>query len=988
MTDTRITPENTWALVVAVEAYPLTPRLDLDGPFHDACRFARWLRRCDVPARHISLLASPLRKNDSVCRDLAAEGVDCQLDKPVTIEALEATLIRFRKKPKMLLVFWSGHGIMTKHGVRRPLLSNYSDPDKHTLNVDSFRQHLRSAMYEYGTEQMFIFDICGTRFDELWHRQALPDGMFSYNVEAPRCRQFVLFASEDGQAAENVTAERTGLYYRELQTILDRLTSWPPDPDAIHAALRERFAKLQREGQAAQSPIRLVWESPTGDRVEKNILPNTSTPSSWSPTPDGLISIEGWKKKFKREFNILTQLEETPLSGRIVDAWTGGRRHFLITGGIASGKSTTAYLVLQKLAALGHIHKDKLRVLQFTRGIEVRYKNELAEWMTGLVNDPQACLLIDDAHDGVASNENWLPKLTGSLNSLTVIVTTRQHRCADVQRGLAAFLSLKPDEYATEPEFVAAQLTKSVVSDGMPRATVFREQALDLFRHASRSLLVLSIALAEWKRKPEREIVMNLAASAIRHELELRTEGVRGQLDKLTAEALLSLIWITGGLEQVVRPDVYEMYFGLSVPRSFWMALVDSGELMEVESSPRPAYRSSRHPSWGQFVSKVADESPLFNLIRSDIVGRFLKLAPERREFRATQTGDDWGCISTLIFAIIQSEVTDIREMSLYCSGTHFHDEFTDAARQLLFVMQARNEPRSRLGSIRLEIATNARRVSPDSMDQREQDLTDCLDLVQTAIADFKHAARREDSFIRTGFAAYELGYIQFLRGSYIQARKAFRESARQDRALGSERVEYAIMSEIQGAFCDCMLGRYASADRVGRDSLGALSLLKSNGNEKRDGAIRRFKINARSLLFESAIRQRLLDLAKAELDEMSSLLNDAADNSTAGMSQIRLALLEGRYSQAYTVAHRIVNDRVLMGYAEIACQAHRLYADALLGLGKSDLATEYYNKLLPDTRRRQHLSSEQSIAAARIRKIKAAMTPAQVRRLFSTQTV
>ena len=40
---TEITPEHTWALVVAVESYPLRPALDLGGPFPDACDFARWL---------------------------------------------------------------------------------------------------------------------------------------------------------------------------------------------------------------------------------------------------------------------------------------------------------------------------------------------------------------------------------------------------------------------------------------------------------------------------------------------------------------------------------------------------------------------------------------------------------------------------------------------------------------------------------------------------------------------------------------------------------------------------------------------------------------------------------------------------------------------------------------------------------------------------------------------------------------------------------
>jgi hypothetical protein len=56
-------------------------------------------------------------------------------------------------------------------------------------------------------------------------------------------QQSVLFASEDGQAAVNVSTERTGLYYRELQTIIDRLSGWPPDPEAINRAHSRKGVK-------------------------------------------------------------------------------------------------------------------------------------------------------------------------------------------------------------------------------------------------------------------------------------------------------------------------------------------------------------------------------------------------------------------------------------------------------------------------------------------------------------------------------------------------------------------------------------------------------------------------------------------------------------------------------------------------------------------------------------------------------------------------
>jgi hypothetical protein len=267
-----IKPEETWALLVAVESYPQRPGIDLNGPFPDVCNFARWLRASDVPAAHITILASPLDENKDQCLELQGEGVQCLIDKPVTEEAFEEALKQFRNKRGMLVVFWSGHGIRTADGVRRALLGNYSDADKHNLNLESLQRHLRSDTYAYPAEQALIFDVCGTRFDELSHGQSLPDKQEPNYPEAPDCRQFVLFASEDGQVAENVSQERTGLFYRELRVILMAQALWPPNLEVVHQQLKSRFKKLQDDGLAVQSPIRYHWEAPSGERDEFDLV--------------------------------------------------------------------------------------------------------------------------------------------------------------------------------------------------------------------------------------------------------------------------------------------------------------------------------------------------------------------------------------------------------------------------------------------------------------------------------------------------------------------------------------------------------------------------------------------------------------------------------------------------------------------------------------------------------------------------------------------
>ena len=97
--------------------------------------------------------------------------------------------------------------------------------------------------------------------------------MFPTGPEAPQCRQFLLFASEDGQAAENLGDKRTGLYYHELRAVLNKQAEWPPNPELVHALVKSRFSELRAAGLAGHTPIRHLWQSPSGDREEANLVP-------------------------------------------------------------------------------------------------------------------------------------------------------------------------------------------------------------------------------------------------------------------------------------------------------------------------------------------------------------------------------------------------------------------------------------------------------------------------------------------------------------------------------------------------------------------------------------------------------------------------------------------------------------------------------------------------------------------------------------------
>ncbi len=267
-----ILPEQTHALVVGIEAYPRRHSLDLIGPAADALNFARWLRRRGVPAANLKILVST-RSEERLGAGL--EGVDL-FNGLVNLAVVENALESCRRtRSRLLLLFWTGHGIMTADQVRRPLLANYSDTDPHNLNVESLQEHLRSSTFFYPAYQVILFDMCATLFDERLRRESLIDHKFQSGPARLDCQQFLLYAAADRQAAENLLSERTGLYFKELMPILDQEPGWPPEMKRVIGKLEDRFEELRTKGLTAQQPIYQYWRAPSGQGETKYLGPRS-----------------------------------------------------------------------------------------------------------------------------------------------------------------------------------------------------------------------------------------------------------------------------------------------------------------------------------------------------------------------------------------------------------------------------------------------------------------------------------------------------------------------------------------------------------------------------------------------------------------------------------------------------------------------------------------------------------------------------------------
>ncbi|NEO50180.1 MAG: NB-ARC domain-containing protein,Caspase domain-containing protein, partial [Moorea sp. SIO4A3] len=98
-------PEKTYGLIVGIENYQAT-HWNVNGPVHDAIKFADWLLSQGVPTDNIKLCLSPLTENSELVNNFEITS------KPATEHNLVDIITNdlSQKTGELLFIFWAGHG--------------------------------------------------------------------------------------------------------------------------------------------------------------------------------------------------------------------------------------------------------------------------------------------------------------------------------------------------------------------------------------------------------------------------------------------------------------------------------------------------------------------------------------------------------------------------------------------------------------------------------------------------------------------------------------------------------------------------------------------------------------------------------------------------------------------------------------------------------------------------------------------------------------
>ncbi|MFE3285553.1 hypothetical protein ACFXJJ_20900, partial [Streptomyces sp. NPDC059233] len=218
-------PGRTFALVAGVERYAVSPRWNLRGAARDALRFAHWLTGpAQVPPGNVRLLLSPIDEPDTLdWSDSPAMAALRATHRPATEGNVKSALLD--ELPQcdgdLLWIFWAGHGYL---GPRDELMLPCEDAHpgqiRH-LNLDSALRWWRTDLVgrRRFPLQAALVDACRVDAprDTRWN---FGNNDYGGGGSVPGRRQFRLYASREGEAAQNDAERGAGRFTEALLTEL------------------------------------------------------------------------------------------------------------------------------------------------------------------------------------------------------------------------------------------------------------------------------------------------------------------------------------------------------------------------------------------------------------------------------------------------------------------------------------------------------------------------------------------------------------------------------------------------------------------------------------------------------------------------------------------------------------------------------------------------------------------------------------------------
>jgi hypothetical protein len=254
MTDAipRVAPDRTVVFAVGIEKYEYGAEMDLPGAADYAVRFARWARKCDVPADRIwlgcSWLQPPVEPSVPGAHDVSTkrDDLDTALHKVAAADA------------DLLLFYWCGHGLLDEKRRRVLFTSNALSGRKAHLPVDEIIQLLSSTTGAALNRQILLVDACANYLKDMGFATGL--ARFELEKGDPRSvDQYVIYSAEQGRIAEYDRLKRTAAFSTAALAWLEdpdpSRRILPPTMTALATHVTEALQRSAAPGEVPRLPV-------------------------------------------------------------------------------------------------------------------------------------------------------------------------------------------------------------------------------------------------------------------------------------------------------------------------------------------------------------------------------------------------------------------------------------------------------------------------------------------------------------------------------------------------------------------------------------------------------------------------------------------------------------------------------------------------------------------------------------------------------------
>ncbi|AOX02571.1 NB-ARC domain-containing protein,Caspase domain-containing protein [Moorena producens PAL-8-15-08-1] len=247
-------PEKTYGLIVGIEQYQAT-NWNVDGPVHDAIKFADWLLSQGVPTDNIRLCLSPLNGNSKLVKEFEINSEPATEQNIVDIITNDLS----QKSGDLLFMFWAGHGLITSERNRRLLCADASKTNWQNLDFNSLLLLLGSDSFRI-PHHICIVDACANYLLESRGRpNNLGGKQFPSGKPRKDSQQFVLLATREGETAKVNSSAKTGYFSQAVREALAH-HDWLPDMKVVADHVKQQFDSLNKQ-QLPTYFYRRSWDS-------------------------------------------------------------------------------------------------------------------------------------------------------------------------------------------------------------------------------------------------------------------------------------------------------------------------------------------------------------------------------------------------------------------------------------------------------------------------------------------------------------------------------------------------------------------------------------------------------------------------------------------------------------------------------------------------------------------------------------------------------